>query len=64
MDDQNKYSHFSQMGMAAMFSSSEADLSGMTSDGPRLFVSNVIQKTYLKLDKEGTEAAAATSMFF
>jgi serine protease inhibitor len=38
-----------------------ADFSRMTPD-PRAYISSVIQKTYMKVDEEGTEAAAVTSV--
>lgn len=48
----------SALGMASLFE--EADLSGIT-DG-RFFVSEVVHKTYLKVDEKGAEAAAATGI--
>jgi len=50
----------SAMGMPLAFSSS-ADFSGM--DGTRsLFIDKVIHQAYVKVDEEGTEAAAATAV--
>jgi serpin B len=49
------------MGMDAAFDPSRADLSRMT-EVPGAFISRVRQKTYMKVDEEGTTAAAATSV--
>lgn len=46
------------LGVTDLFEYGMADLSGMGSS--ELFVSEVLQKAHLKLDKDGTEAAAAT----
>ena len=48
-----------KLGMKKIFNSLEADLSGLY-NGKGLFVSQVIHKTYLKVNEEGTEAAAVT----
>ena len=50
----------SSMGMAAAFSASDADFSGIA---PRLYLSKAIQKANVTVDEEGTEAAAATAAF-
>lgn len=49
-----------QLGMTDMFDSSVADFSGISDDG--LFVSDVIQKTKIELDENGTKAAAVTAI--
>ena len=50
-----------QMGMEDMFSAGKADLSGIT--GSRdLFVSSVVQKVFVEVNEEGSEAAAATGV--
>ena len=50
-----------QMGMADMFSPGKADFSGIT--GSRdLFVSSVVQKVFVEVNEEGSEAAAATGV--
>ena len=48
-----------KLGMKKIFNSYEADLSGLYDD-QSLFVSQVIHKTYLKVNEHGTEAAAVT----
>jgi serine protease inhibitor len=48
------------LGMRAAFQAESADFSRMSSVG--LFISTVKQKTYVKVNEEGTEAAAATSV--
>lgn len=51
------------MGMELPFSESEADLSGIAEPaGQNLFISEVKHKTFVAVDEEGTEAAAATSV--
>ena len=54
------------MGVTDMFSETEADFSGIPEDeatAPQLFMSKVIQKVYIAVDEEGTEAAAAGAGF-
>jgi serine protease inhibitor len=50
-----------RLGMTDAFSPSSADFSRMTG-GRDLFINEAFQKTYLKVDEEGTEAAAATAI--
>ncbi len=49
------------LGMYNAFDDSLADFSGLRSEGG-LFISKVIHKTYLKVNEEGTEAAAVTAV--
>merc|ERR1711992_486978 len=56
-----KLSHsLKQMGMADMFSG-KADLSGITGNRD-LYVSSVVQKVFVEVNEEGSEAAAATGV--
>jgi serpin B len=49
------------MGIVAAFDSRRADFSGI-SGNRELFIGRVIQKTFVQVDEEGTEAAAATAV--
>uniref|UniRef100_A0A8C6S6N4 Leukocyte elastase inhibitor n=1 Tax=Neogobius melanostomus TaxID=47308 RepID=A0A8C6S6N4_9GOBI len=49
-----------KMGMADVFCSAKADLSGMNGEGG-LFLSTVAHKAFVEVNEEGTEAAAATA---
>jgi serine protease inhibitor len=49
------------LGMNQAFDRSLADFSGMALNGG-LFISQALQKTYMLVDEEGTEAAAATAI--
>jgi serpin B len=52
----------SAMGMADAFSASKADFSGMDGRPGWLYLGAVLHKTYVDVNEEGTEAAAATGM--
>ncbi|XP_053344826.1 leukocyte elastase inhibitor-like [Clarias gariepinus] len=52
----------SKMGMSSLFQAGAADLTGMSSQ-EGLFVSSVIHKAFVEVNEEGTEAAAATTVF-
>jgi serpin B len=49
------------MGMHAAFVPQQADFKGMTT-AEQLYISAVIHKAFVKVDEEGTEAAAATAV--
>jgi serine protease inhibitor len=49
----------SDMGMGIAFNSEEADFTGMYGPGG-IWIGRIIHKTFLEVDEEGTEAAAAT----
>ena len=50
------------MGMAIAFNPAEADFSRIHQPPPRLSINDVEHKTWVKVDEQGTEAAAATSV--
>ncbi len=51
------------MGMEIAFSESEANFKGIADTAPQnLFIDNVKHKTFIRVDEEGTEAAAVTSV--
>jgi serine protease inhibitor len=50
------------MGMAEAFDADKADFSRIHPIPPPLFINDVEHKTYVKVDEEGTEAAAASSV--
>jgi serine protease inhibitor len=56
-------SDLAALGITDAFDPTLADLSGMFASGtPGTFLSEVIQKTWIAVDEEGTEAAAATGV--
>jgi serpin B len=50
------------LGMNVAFDKDQADFSGMHKGKPALFIGDIKHKTYLKVDEQGTEAAAATAV--
>jgi serine protease inhibitor len=54
-------SPLTQLGIKAVFEPSK-DFTPMFEDSRKFFVSNVIQQTYLRVDENGSEAAAATEV--
>lgn len=51
-----------KLGMVQAMSSSNADFSGMVSAKIKAYISQVLQKTYMDVNEEGTEAAAVTAV--
>ena len=50
------------MGVKRAFEPFGADFSAMYGPGLNVSISDVVQKTYLKVDEQGSEAAAATKV--
>ena len=50
------------LGMAVAFDDQQADFSRMAAPPIQLFLSSVLQKTFVDVNEEGTEAAAATAV--
>ncbi len=50
------------LGMAVAFSQTEADFSNLYAGPQRAYISEVKHKTFVEVNEEGTEAAAATSV--
>jgi serine protease inhibitor len=46
--------------MKTLFSEQEADFSGIAKTDENLFVSKLIQKAFLRVEEQGSEAGAAT----
>jgi len=51
-----------RLGMESAFNPSRADFSRLFQEEERLYITAVRQKTFLRVDEEGTEAAAVTSV--
>jgi serpin B len=51
-----------KLGMTAAFDPSAADFTGMHTSPEQLFVDFVVQKAFVDVNEEGTEAAAATAV--
>ncbi len=51
----------SRMGMSVAFQPGQANFSDMYPSEANAYISKVVHKTYIKVDEEGTEAAAVTS---
>ena len=61
---QNMKSVLQDMGIQSLFSAGDCDLSAMgkSEGGDSLFVSDVLHKTFIELNREGTRAAAVTGL--
>ena len=60
--DENINDALKKLGMKKIFDNKKADLSGLCENRKDLFVDSVIHKTYLKVNEDGTEAAAVTAV--
>ncbi|XP_004703084.1 serpin B12 isoform X1 [Echinops telfairi] len=58
-DSYNLNSILQDMGIVDIFDESKADLSGISSS-PNVFLSKIVHKTFLEVDEDGTQAAAAS----
>ncbi len=54
--------HLRALGMEDAFSWPPADFTGMTDVRPDLFIADVIHQSFVAVDEQGTEAAAATAV--
>lgn len=59
--DKSLVSNLQDLGMADAFDPAKANLSGISS-AAKLFISEVMHKSYIKVDEKGTEAAAVTGV--
>lgn len=61
-DDMKLKDNLSKLGMEEAFDRNKADFSLMTKEKQRVFINDVIHKTYMDVNEEGTEAAAVTAI--
>lgn len=60
--DMNLNETLKTLGMPTAFMEGRADFTGMSPSGRELYISEVRHRTFIDVDEEGTEAAAATSV--
>jgi len=61
-DDMKLKENLSKLGMEEAFDKNIADFSLMTNEKERVFINDVIHKTFMDVNEEGTEAAAVTAV--
>ncbi len=61
-DDMKLKENLSKLGMEEAFDKNKADFSLMTNEKGRVFINDVIHKTYMDVNEVGTEAAAVTAV--
>ena len=52
----------SALGIRDAFSAQRVDFTGVSMEKPRLFIAQVLQKTFAEVNEQGTEAAAVTAI--
>jgi serpin B len=53
-----------RLGMPTAFDEDQADFTGITRARPGIYIAKAFHKVFLKVDEQGTEAAAATAILF
>ncbi|MDX2106866.1 MAG: serpin family protein [Candidatus Melainabacteria bacterium] len=61
-DDMKLKDNLSKLGMEEAFDKTKADFTLMTNEQERVFINDVIHKTFMDVNEEGTEAAAVTAV--